>query len=211
MGWLRYHWFDLVFLVLAVSGLVYGFKRGLSIVLVPTLQWLTIAAVGGTLSEPIGAPIAALIEIQPNAAIFFVYFLLGIGVSYGFWHIKKTVARGLPGSDCFGGGEFPLGAAAGAVQFVSILFVCLALLSTQYIPEEDLAEPVYAYLQNQDEGLQPADLHRSIFVRSWSGRWLKYSFGRWLIAAQPPVKYDSVVVEGYHKGMQRAIEGERAK
>lgn len=211
MGFLRYHWFDLVFLVIVVSGLLYGRKRGLSVELVPLLHWVTLIIVCGTFSERLGAPIASLIEIQPNVAFVFTYILLGVGVAYAFWHIKKTVAKGLPGSTCFGAAEFPLGAAAAAIRFGCILFVGLALMSAQYIPEEDLAEPVYSFLRTEDEGPQPADLHRGVFVRSWSGHWMKHSFGRWLIAAQPPVKYDSVIVDGYHKGMQRAIEGDHAK
>lgn len=206
MGFIRYHWFDVVFLIIIVSGLLYGRKRGLSVELLPVANWIAIVVIGGIFAEPLGAPIASMIKIQPNAAFVFAYLFLAAGVTYVFWQIRQTVAKGLPGSDYFGAGEFPLGAAAAAIRFGCILFACLALLSAQYIPEEDLAEPVYAYGQ-KEEGLQPADLHRSIFVRSWSGRWMKYSFGGWLLAARPPVQYDSVIVEGYDKNMQRAIEG----
>lgn len=211
MGFIRYHWFDLVFLIIIVSGLLYGRKRGLSVELIPLVQWITLVIICGTFCEPIGAPIASLIEIQPNAAFVFTYLLLAAGVSYVFWQIKQTIAKGLPGADYFGAAEFPLGAAAAAIRFICILFACLALLSSQYIPEEDLAEPVYGYLHDNSKGLEPVDLHRSVFVRSWSGRWMKYSFSTWLIAAQPPVVYDSVIVDGYHKGLQQAIEGDHVK
>ena len=208
MGFLHYHWFDLVTLVIIVAGLLYGRKQGLSVELVPLLHWVTLIIVCGTFCESLGAPIAKLIEIQLNEAAVFVYLFLAVVISYGFWTIRKTLARGLPGADYFGAAEFPLGAAAAAVRFLCILFAGLSLMSATYIPEEELAEPIYAYLRDDSEGLKPVDLHRSVFVRSWSGRWMKYSFGPWLINAQPPVVYDSVIVDGYHKGMQRAVEGD---
>ncbi len=208
MGYLRYHWFDLVTLVIVVAGLLYGRKRGLSVELVPLIHWFTLIVICGTFCESLGAPIAKLIKIQPNAAFVFVYLLLAVGVSYVFWTIRKTLARGLPGADHFGAAEFPLGAAAAALRFVCILFAGLSLMNASYIPEEELAEPIYSYMRDESEGLQPVDLHRSVFVRSWSGRWLKYSFGPWIINSQPPVEYDSVILDGYHKGMQRAVEGD---
>lgn len=207
MWFIRYHGFDIVLLILIISGLLYGRKRGLSVELLPLLHWLTLVAVCGTLCEPIGAPIAALIEIQPNAAFAFVYLILAAAISYGFWTLSRTAGKGLPGSKCFGDAEFPLGAVAGAIRFVTILFAALALTSAQYIPEEDLAEPRFAFQTGENDGPDPAELHRSVFVRSWGGRWLKHNFSRWLIAAEPPVKYDAPIVEGYNKHMQRAIEG----
>ncbi|MCD6048621.1 MAG: hypothetical protein K0Q55_24 [Verrucomicrobia bacterium] len=211
MWFIRYHGFDIVILILIISGLLYGRKRGLSVELLPLAHWLTLVIVCGTFSEPIGAPIAALIEIQPNAAFVFVYLILAGAVTYGFWTLSRTVAKGLPGSKCFGEAEFPLGAVAAAIRFVTILFVGMALTSAQYIPEEDLAEPRFAFQTEENSFPDPAELHRGVFVRSWGGRWLKHNFGHWLIAAQPPVKYDSVIVDGYHKGMQRAVEGEPSR
>lgn len=207
MGFLRYHWFDLITGVVVISGLLYGRKRGLTLELVPLLHWITLIIVCGTFYAYFGAPIARWIEIQPNEAFVFVYLFLAVVVTYAFWTIKRTIAKGLPGSKCFGEAEFALGAIACAARFLCIQFACVSLVSAQYVAEEDLAEPSYFHLPEEGRLPSPAAVQRGIFRRSKSGRWLKYHFGQWLIAAQPPVKYDAPIVEGYNKHMQHAIEG----
>ena len=211
MAFLRYYWFDIITLIVVCSGLAYGYRRGLTLELVPLLQWITLIAVCGTYYQPIGAPIARWVEIQPNEAFVFVYLLLGAVVFYLFWTIKKTIAKGLPGSKCFGNAETPLGAVAGACRFLCIQFVCITLIAANYIPPEELSGSSYYYQTSENNVPTPADVQRGIFLRSRSGRLMKYYFGRWLIAAQPPVKYDDVIVEGYHQNLRRSIEGEHAK
>ena len=208
MAFIRYYWFDLITLIVVISGLLYGRKRGLTLELVPLLHWITLIIVCGTFYAPIGAPIARWVEIQPNEAYVFVYLFLAVLVSYGFWTIKRTIAKGLPGSKCFGDAEFPLGAAAAAVRFVCIQFACLALISAQYVPAEELSEQPYFYQAEPGALPSPAAVQRGIFLRAKSGRWLKYYFGKWLIAAEPPVKYDEKIVDGYNKHLKHAVEGQ---
>jgi len=210
MGTYNKYWFDAVILFALIGGLIYGRKSGLSTMLLPMLKWLAVVILCGTFYKDLGTPLASAMQIQPNLAFQVVYLVMGAIVVGIFSALKGALGEKLVGAALFGKAEFPLGAVAGAVQFVCVIFAALALLSSAYVTEDQLTEPVAGTQTSLAEKFSPASLQRGVFKASHSGPVLKAYLGQWLIAAQPPVQYETKKIEGMGRKLEKAVEEDLA-
>lgn len=206
MGTYNKYWFDAVMVFALIGGLIYGRKGGLSTVLLPMLKWLAVVILCGTFYKDLGSYMATSLQIQPNLAYVVVYLVLA-GIVIGvFTAVKNALGEKLVGAAMFGKAEFPLGALAGAVQAVCVIFTGLALLCSAYVTEAELAEPVAGTQTTLAQKFSPASIQRGVFKVSNSGPVLKTYLGHWLIAAQPPVQYEAKKIEGFGRKMEKAID-----
>lgn len=133
------NWFDVLVIVTVLLGIRKGRMNGMSVELVPMIQWLTIVAVCAVGYKFFGDMLA---ESAPMGHLFCYitsYIILAIFVKGFFALIKKSAGGKLVGSDIFGRAEFYLGMLGGAVRFTCILLAGLALLNAPYYSAKEIA------------------------------------------------------------------------
>ncbi len=205
-----HYWFDVLIAIVVISGLVYGYKQGISVELVPMLKWITIVVVCGTFYKELGSELARSVQIQPNLAFVVVYLVMA-GILMGIaTAIKNAIGEKLVGAHVFGKAELPLGAIAGIIHFGCVIFVGLSLLSSAYVTEEELTGPPLPAESSLADHFSPANIQRGVFHQARSGQLLKGYLGQWLIAAQPPVQYETKKIEGFGRKMEKAVEEDLA-
>jgi uncharacterized membrane protein required for colicin V production len=130
-GGLDFGLFD-VLLVLAIGvGIWRGKVRGISEELLDMLQWVVLVVAAGFLYSYAG-DLLVKTGLQRLTANIGGYLLIAFVVLILFGFIQKSVGNKLVDSDFFGGWEYRLGAAAGAVRFFCMYVVVLALLSSRF-------------------------------------------------------------------------------
>ena len=133
------NWFDLLVVVTLLLGIRKGRMNGMSVELVPMIQWVAIIAGGALLYEPLGNWLA---EVSPMGHLFCyitMYVAIALVIKTIFAMIKKGAGGKLIGSDIFGRAEFYFGMFAGAVRFACILVAVLALLNAPYYSSQEIA------------------------------------------------------------------------
>ncbi len=133
------NWFDLLVVIMLMLGIRKGRMNGMSVELVPMLQWMCIVAAGAFLYRPMGTWLS---EVSPMSLLFCyiaMYVLIAIFVKGIFSLIKKGAGGKLVGSNIFGGAEFYLGMLGGAVRFTCILLAVLALMNAPYYSKGEIA------------------------------------------------------------------------
>jgi uncharacterized membrane protein required for colicin V production len=169
------NWFDVVLLVVALSGLARGRKRGLSEELVTMLQWICTVVVCTFTYKPVADFLVSISNFSLLFCRIFAYILLMIVVWLIFIVLKKTVGGKLVGSDVFGKGEYYLGAPAGMIRFLCILVTILAVLNARFYTEKEIkANETYTkdvYGSDFFPGLYQAQ--QDVFVKSFTGPLLR--------------------------------------
>lgn len=183
--------FDLVFVATLAIGIMRGRKHGMSEELLPMLTWLGIVIGCSLAYEPLGR---FLFESSPSLLTatgslgvlswyYIAYILVGIIIFAAFSALTRTMGGKLLGSDVFGRSEYYLGMGAGAVRFVCMLLVGMALLNACYVsPMEVQAREKYQRETYGGEvefpGLNTAQT--IVFKASFAGSWIK-SHARFLL------------------------------
>ncbi len=133
------NWFDLLVVVVILLGFRSGRKNGMSVELMPMLQWLAIIVCGAVLYQPLGDTLADSSPMNHLFCYITVYVLVAIVIKAVFAMFKKALGGKLTGSDLFGRAEFYLGMFAGAVRYCCILLAALALLNAPYYSSQEIA------------------------------------------------------------------------
>jgi uncharacterized membrane protein required for colicin V production len=181
------NWFDVVILVVVISGLARGRKRGLSEELVTMLQWLCTVAACTFTYKPVADFLVSISSFSLLFCRVSAYLLLMIVVWMLFIVLKKTVGGKLIGSDVFGKGEYYLGMPAGMIRFLCILLTILAVLNARFYTEKEVkANETYTkdvYGSDFFPGLYQAQ--QDIFVKSFTGPLLREHAAILLIEPTP--------------------------
>lgn len=169
------NWFDVVILVVALTGLARGRKRGLSEELITMLQWVTTVAVCTFTYEPVAKFLVSVSNFSLLFCRVSAYLLMMIAVWMIFIVLRKTVGGKLVGSDVFGKAEYYLGAPAGMIRFLCILLTILAVLNARYYTESEIkANETYTkdvYGSDFFPGLYQAQ--QDVFTKSFVGPLLR--------------------------------------
>ena len=122
-------WFDLLLVIVLLTGVLRGRKRGMSMELLDLIQWIIIIAAGTLLYKPIGEMFRQMTSTGLLFAYVFVYVWIAVATKILFLIIKQTVGSRLVGSDLFGGAEYYFAMGAGLLRFGCVLLMSLALLN----------------------------------------------------------------------------------
>lgn len=184
---LTFNWFDGVALLMIITGVMVGRKRGMSAELLDTMQWLLIVLLSALAADPFGRAIA---DISGFGAVFcyiLAYVLTAIGVKLAFWLIRRAAGQKLIGSDVFGRLEYYLGMVAGGTRFACMTIFALAILHARPVDEAALAKQ----LKEQNEVLGHVYfppygvVQKAVFKESFSGKLAKEYIPDQLIKVDP--------------------------
>lgn len=184
---LTYNWFDIVALLMIVTGVLVGRRRGMSTELLDTMQWLLIVLLSALACDPFGRAIADFSGFSPIFCYIAAYLVTAIGVKLVFWLIRKMAGQKLIGSDAFGGFEYYLGMVAGGIRFACMTLFAMAILNARPINEADLAKE----LKEQNEVLGHiyfppyGTVQKAVFKGSFTGTLTKEYLASQLITIDP--------------------------
>ncbi|HON08788.1 MAG TPA: CvpA family protein [Verrucomicrobiota bacterium] len=177
------NWFDFVVIIFFVIGIIRGRKRGMSQELLDFLMWLGIVFGGALGYKPIAFIIVKTTGLELLWAQVLGYFVIILVCLF----IKSILDRLLQDKilelDLFGGLEFFLGMAAGAVKYLCMLLMVLAFLNAKLITEQERQ----AELKKQEQELGStyfptlAQVQYSVFNNSFFGRFVKSNLSWTLI------------------------------
>jgi uncharacterized membrane protein required for colicin V production len=180
---LPFNWFDLAIVIFLVVGINFGRKHGMSVELLGALKWLAIIVVCAAVYQPFSLFITTSSDVFSKlSANIIAYIGLGLMIATVFAFLKKTFGGKLVGSDVFGRSEFYLGMVAGALKFLCILFVALALLNARLYTQAE----VKANLKYQNDvygsNFFPSlyEVQTQVFDKSLTGPWIKKELD-WLL------------------------------
>jgi len=181
--------FDLVVIVVLITGLARGRKHGMSEELMGLLSWLAILFVCAAVYEPGGEMLGQLTSLFGRLSCYLVAYVgVGVAVLLGFVGIKRALGGKLVGSDIFGRSEYYLGMVSGAVRFSCMLLAALALLNARYFNPIEVrameARDIDIYGSDFFPGLHT--VQASVFDKSLTGPWIKENLGFLLIKPTEP-------------------------
>src|SRR5690348_741680 len=100
------NWFDLLIVIVILLGVRTGRKNGMSVELVPMIQWMVIVAAGALLYKQLGDWMSDAATLSHLFCYIACYLIIAIVVKGIFTLIKKSAGGKLTGSDLFGRAEF---------------------------------------------------------------------------------------------------------
>lgn len=165
------NWFDLLVVIVILLGINRGRKHGMSVEMMISLQWLIIVFVGAFLYKPIGDYLADNSVMGHLFWYITAYVTLAILIKVAFLVFKKATGGKLIGSSVFGGAEYYLGMVAGAVRFLCMLVVALAILNAPFYSKAQIAAATA--FQNDLYGADYfpgiSDVQKQVFQESFMG------------------------------------------
>jgi uncharacterized membrane protein required for colicin V production len=207
IGQFTYGWFDLGVAAMLVVGIVRGRSRGMSEELLDVLKWLAIVVVGGMVYRPGGRFVANYTHLAPTVSYVFVYLGVIILLRLFFAWIKHLAGEKLVAGDVFGGGEYYLGMAAGAVRFACYILVGMARLNADYVSPEQMAADARMQQDNFGDISFPTigRIQQTVFKGSASGELVKTYLGHELIVTSASDK-STRSIETLRSRRQRLID-----
>jgi uncharacterized membrane protein required for colicin V production len=182
------NWFDLLVVVTILLGMRQGRKNGMSVELLPMLQWLAIVILGAALYRPLGDMLADSSPMPHLFCYITFYIIVAIFVKTAFSLLKKAAGGKLTGSNLFGRAEFYLGMIGGAVRYLCVLVAALALLNGPYYSSQEIASSrdyqIDMYGSTFFPGLSTVQLQ--VFRESFLGSAIKNQAEFVLIASTKP-------------------------
>jgi uncharacterized membrane protein required for colicin V production len=180
--------FDLVLLIVIISGIVRGRKHGMSEELFDLFKWITVVVAGALIYEPVGNQLAKAAHITLLSAYLLTYVVCAVLVILIFAVVKRSLGGKLVGSDVFGRTEYYLGMGSGLVRFLCILLAGLALLNARFYPRAEVV--AMEKFQNDVYGTNYFPTWHTaqeiVFEKSISGPVIKQYFGFFLIKPTLP-------------------------
>jgi uncharacterized membrane protein required for colicin V production len=170
--------FDVLLIIVAGVGIWRGKERGISEELLELIQWLVTIVAAGFLYSLVGDLLAAA-KMPRLVANISGYISIIIVVSIIFKFISKSVGNKLVDSDFFGSWEYRLGMMAGALRYLSIWFVLLALLSARYFDADLVAAQRKAQEKETGVVLLPTwgIVNRMALYESFTGPYIRKYLG----------------------------------
>jgi len=132
-------WFDLLLVALIIYGVLRGRKRGMSEELLDVLQWLSIVVIGALIYRPLGKLVGAYTGMGNFYGYTVIYACTAIALKFAFTCFKRMIGEKLVQSDAFGGFEYYMGMAAGALRCFCILVFSISFLHGIYISDSERA------------------------------------------------------------------------
>jgi uncharacterized membrane protein required for colicin V production len=187
------NWFDFLVLIVALLGINKGRKHGMSVELMICLQWVTIVLAAGFLYRPIGDTLAQSSSMFGHLSCYIaVYLGIALAVKLAFVLLKKGTGGKLVSSSLFGGGEYYLGMMAGAVRYVCVLMMILALLNARFYSTQEINAATA--FQNDVYGSnffpELSSVQQQVFSNSLLGDLVKKHVSFLLITPTAPEKKD---------------------
>jgi uncharacterized membrane protein required for colicin V production len=189
MNSLPFNGFDLALVVILILGIVRGRKQGMSVELMPLLNWLLVVFVCAVAYEPIGSWFLGTTSLFSALSCYLIaYAGAALVIVTLFAGVKRSLGGKLLGSDMFGRAEYYLGMGSGLIRFACILLAGLALLNARlYTVEEVRAEERF---QNDVYGSHffPTlhGVQSAVFEHSLTGPLIKEYLGFLLIKPTQP-------------------------
>ena len=187
------NWFDLMVVIVALLGIRQGRKNGMSVELMPMLQWLAIVGAGAALYRPLGDWLADMSPMMGHLFCYItMYIVIAVFIKAVFTFIKKGAGGKMTGSDIFGRAEFYLGMFAGSVRFVCMLLAVMALLNAPYYSSQEIAS-IKSYrddMYGSDFFPGLSDIQIQVFKESFLGSAIKNQAPFMLIASTKQEHHD---------------------
>lgn len=186
------NWFDFIVVIVLLLGVNKGRKNGMSVELVPMLQWIAIVIAGAAFYRPLGDMLA---QSSPMSHIFCyiaLYLVIAIVVKSVFSLIKKGAGGKLVENNVFGSGEYYLGMFGGAVRFACILLAALALMNARLYTPYEVAKVRAADVDLYGSTFFPrfSEVQQGVFKESFLGSLIKKHAEFLLIAPTKPENKD---------------------
>ncbi len=180
----RYNYFDILAIVWLIIGLFRGRARGMSQELLPLLQWLGIASLGGLFYWRLSPLIQQNSQLGLLWSNLAAYMLIVFGVHLIYLWLKQLFAEKLAEKDLFGGAEFYLGMMAGTVRFACILLVAMALMNARVATAAELAKMEKFQSDSFSDVRFPTygQIQHDVLLKSFSGNWVQSHLKPALIA-----------------------------
>jgi uncharacterized membrane protein required for colicin V production len=183
---------DIIVMVWLLVGLLCGRRRGMTQEVLPTIQWVLIAALAGLFYAPFGGLIAqvtsgAFTHLWANVT---AYVIIAFVIHLFFVWIKQGLDEKLTGSDYFGRSEYYLGMAAGLVRFACMFIVLVAIMHSYVYTQAELAETEKMQKKNFEDIRFPTygSIQHAVLSESVSGRWISGTLSCVMITTAPSAK-----------------------
>jgi uncharacterized membrane protein required for colicin V production len=175
--------FDVIVLIVLITGILRGRAHGMSEELIKLLEWLAILFGSATCYQWGAQLIGGFTSLLgPLARYLAAYVGVGLLIGLSFTLVQRGFGGKLTGSDVFGRTEYYFGMAAGLLRFGCMLLVVLALLNARaYSPSQVQALEKYqqeAYGSDFFPTLY--SVQQTVFVKSVTGSWVRQYLG-WLL------------------------------
>src|ERR1051326_7475380 len=129
------NWFDLCVLAMLVVGVIVGRKRGMSLEMLSTFQWLLIVFVGVMGASALGKTVADAVGVSPVFTYIASYLFIAVLIKVVFVLIKRMAGEKLVSGEIFGNFEYYLGMVAGMIRFACMIIFFLALMNTKQVTD----------------------------------------------------------------------------
>ncbi|MCX7872415.1 MAG: CvpA family protein [Verrucomicrobiae bacterium] len=180
-------WFDFVVIGFLVAGILRGRKRGMSQELIDVFMWVGIV-VGSALGYKL---VGSLINQKTGLELLWSnvlgYFAIVLVLLIIESILDKLFHDMLVGSDIFGVLEYPLGMLSGAIRFLCMLLLMLALLNAKLVTDAERLAEIEKQKKELGKTYFPTlgEIQDSIFNKSISGKFIKNNLSWCLIQSVP--------------------------
>ncbi len=180
-------WFDFVVIIFFVFGIIRGRKRGMSQEFLDFLMWLGIVFGAALGYKPISSFLVKTTGLSLLWAQVLGYFAIILVCLIVKSILDRLIQDKITEWDLFGGLEYPLGMVSGAIRFLCMLLMVLALLNAKLIPEQERQ----AELKKQEQELGSiyfptlGQVQYTVFNDSFFGRLVKKHLSWMLIEGVP--------------------------
>jgi hypothetical protein len=192
--------FDVLLAVVLVGGFVHGRRHGLSEEILSTAKWLTLLLLCSASYHLAGKIIAGTGLFDLLTCYLFAYLGIALVVFLIFSVLERRWGSKLEGTDIFGRSEYFLGMGCGALRFMSMLFVGLALLTARQFSQTDLRNIEQYQEENYGSHIFPGlhSLQAAVFERSLTGAFIREDLGFLLIEPTAANEHQTVAEARAH-------------
>jgi uncharacterized membrane protein required for colicin V production len=183
-----FSWVDLAIVLLVVTGIVRGRKRGMSEELLDIIKWVAVLTAVAFILRPAGEMLAVSTMFSLLSCYVFVYTIIVVLMKLIFGFVRRQIGDKLVSSDFFGSAEYYLGMVAGAFRYLCVIIIALAFLNARYYSPEEIAADT-AFQQNNFGDIRfptLASLQSQVFARSAFGSAAREFVPFLLIPPTPP-------------------------
>jgi uncharacterized membrane protein required for colicin V production len=182
------NWFDVVVVLILVTGLFRGRKNGMSMEVLPLFQWLSVVILSAWFYPTVAQWLVNMGLLKFPASCVMGYVLLALAIFLIFSLLKRALTPRLSGSSLFGNAEYYLGMPSGLVRFGCMLLFALAFLNASHSTPKEI-KAGNDYQQRWYGAHFFPDLHtvqEQVFEKSPTGHCIKKYLGVLLIQSTPP-------------------------
>ncbi len=181
---LSFNLFDVLLPVVAVIGVYFGRRNGISRELISLLKWLTIVFGCAIIYEPLGTIIAQAGVFDLLSAFLLAYLGSALAVFLLFSLAQRRLVPRLVERDTFGRAEYYLGMGSGVVRFSCMLLMGLAVLNARAFSPAELKAMDRFQEETYGTSIFPTlhSLQSAVFETSLSGPWIKHDLSFLLIS-----------------------------